>query len=126
MSQLDSDTCSICVGAVGATSIVEIAGEVDIATVSLLSKALGDAVTSAVGDLILDTQRLTYIDSTGIQALVSTQQKLESQGRVLAVVGCHGIFGKLMEVSHLSDRFPTYSSVDEALIDLEEMDAPAA
>lgn len=110
----------------GDTGIIEISGEVDIATVSLLAKALADAVRLSKGHLILDAQGLTYIDSAGIQTLVSTQRKLNASGRCLAVVGCHGIFHKLMKITHFDTRFPIYSSVDEALAKLGDWIAPSA
>lgn len=122
--ELYGGTCSIAVGIIAGASLVEVAGEVDVATVSLLAKALGDAVQSGHGHLILDAQNLTYIDSAGIQTLISTQQKLETQGRSMVVVGCHGIFHKLMSVSRLENQFPMYSTVDEALMSLNAWEMP--
>lgn len=110
--------CSICVGAFGENSLVEIAGEVDIATVSLLAKALGDAVQNGRGGVILDAQNLVYIDSAGLQTLVSIQHRLTSEGRRMAIVGCHGVFHKLLKITHLEQRFPVYATVDDALADL--------
>lgn len=119
-----TDMCSVCVGAIGSTSIVEIAGEVDIATVSMLVKALGDAVHSGKGDLVLDAQKLMYIDSTGLQTLLSTQRRLSTKNRRMAIVGCHGIFHKIMKTSRLDQQFNMYSTVDEALMALNNWEAP--
>lgn len=116
--------CSVCVGAIGATSIVEIVGEVDIATVSMLAKGLNDAVRSGKGNIILDAQKLTYVDSAGLQTLLSTQQRLATKNRRMAIVGCHGIFHKLLKTSRLDERFRMYSTVDEALIALNDWDIP--
>lgn len=121
-----ADICSVCVGAIGSTSIVEIAGEVDIATVSMLVKALGDAVHLGKGDLILDAQKLMYIDSAGLQTLLSTQRQLSTKNRRMAIVGCHGIFHKLMKTSRLDEHFHMYSTVDEALMSMNDWDVPTA
>jgi anti-sigma B factor antagonist len=118
------DMCSVCVGAIGGTSIVEIAGEVDIATVSMLAKALNDAVRSGKGNIILDAQKLTYVDSAGLQTLLSTQRQLATKNRRMAIVGCHGIFHKLLKTSRLDEQFHMYSTVDEALIALNDWDVP--
>jgi anti-sigma B factor antagonist len=99
----------------GEDTIVEVAGEVDVATVSLLAKALGDAVYSGTGNVILDAQNLIYIDSAGLQTLISTQQKLARSDRRIAIVGCHGIFHKLIKITHLDQRFSIYPTVDDAL-----------
>lgn len=121
-----TEECSICVGAIDDATIIEIAGEVDIATVSLLAKALDDAVHSRRGPVILDAQRLTYIDSAGLQTLVSVQQKLESQARRLAIVGCHGIFHKLMKIGRFESRFQMFPTMEDALAELGARAAEAS
>lgn len=113
-------SCSICVGALREHTIIEVAGEVDIATVSLLAKALGDSVRSGRSHVILDAQKLAYIDSAGLQTLISTQQKLTSKNRRMVIVGCHGIFDRLLKIAQLDHWFTMYSSVDEALADLQK------
>lgn len=117
--ELNGQNCSICVGAIGSTGIVEVAGEVDVATVSMLAKALGDAVTSGSGDLVLDAQNLVYIDSAGIQTLLSTQRALTNQNRRFGIVGCHGVFHRILQTSRLDDRFALYASLDDALCDFD-------
>jgi anti-sigma B factor antagonist len=121
-----TDLCSVNISAVGANSLVEIAGEVDISTVTVLAKAIHEAVNDWDGDIILEAQGLIYIDSTGLRTLLSAQQKIETQQRRMAVVGCHGIFQKLLRTSGLDTRFRMYSTLDEALMDLEDWDAPTA
>jgi len=115
---LNGQNCSICVGATGSTGIVEVAGEVDVATVSMLAKALDDAVRSGSGDILLDAQQLTYIDSAGIRTLLSTQRALAESNRRFALIGCHGVFRRILETASLADRFAMYSTVDEALASL--------
>jgi anti-sigma B factor antagonist len=107
--------CSICVGEIEQTGIVEVAGEVDVATVSMLAKALGDAVDSGRGHLILDAQKLTYMDSSGIRTLLSTQRALVEKNRRFAIVGCHGVFHKILTNCKLDDRFDMYLTIDDAL-----------
>jgi len=121
---LNGENCSICVGEIGLTGIVEVAGEVDVATVSMLAKALGDAVTSGAGDILLDAQQLTYIDSAGIQTLLSTQRALGEKNRRFAIIGCHGVFQKILETASLTDRFAMYPTVDEALTELGRSASP--
>ena len=116
--------CSVCVGSVGDTAIVEVTGEVDMASASLLVRALGDAVQSGSGSLILDVQRLTYIDSAGLQALISTLQSMEELGREMVIAGCHGIFRKLMEIGRFDTRFQMFATVEEAIDALREKVLP--
>ena len=116
--ELSRDECSICVGSLKGIGLVEVAGEIDVANVSLLAKALGEARQSDGNGIILDAHRLMYIDSSGLQTLLSAHQNLVAQGRELVIVGCHGVFYRLMEISRLRNRFKMYTNVEEALTDL--------
>lgn len=115
-----SDTFSISVSSLQGMSTVVISGEVDTASVSLLAKALNEAVHTSNSHVILDVHDLTFIDSAGMQTLLSTKNQLSQQGRDLAIVGCHGIFHRLVTVGALEDRFPMYPTISDALTSLEE------
>jgi len=112
------EECSICVGRMNDVTIIELAGEIDIATVSLLAKALDDAVRNGRGSVVVDAHELTYIDSAGLQTLLSTHRKLAETGRSLSIVGCHGIFHKLMKITHFDEQFTMYPTIEDALASL--------
>ena len=117
-----TEECSICVGRMNDVTIIELAGEIDIATVSLLAKALSDAVKKGKGPVVLDAHELTYIDSAGLQTLLSSHRKLAETGRSLTIVGCHGIFHKLMKITRFEEHFTMYPTIEDALQNL----SPAA
>jgi anti-sigma B factor antagonist len=98
--------------------LVEVAGEVDLANISLLVKGFSDAIRSGRSRIILDAQGLAYMDSAGLQTLISVHRKLQSKGGNLVIAGCHGVFQRLMEISKLNGYFRIYSNVDEAVADL--------
>jgi anti-anti-sigma factor len=110
-----ADACSISIGSLDAMTVIEVTGEVDIATVSLLAKALAEAVKAGKSHVILDARRLAYVDSAGIQTLLSTRMKLATKGRKLIIVGCHGVFHRIMKISMLETQFLMYPSIDEAM-----------
>jgi len=112
---LYAEACSVCVSKVRDTAIVEVAGEVDIASSSLLAKALADASKDGQFNVIVDAQHLTYIDSIGVATLLTCRDSVISHDRRFALVGCHGIFYKLVEITRLTDKFRMFQSVDEAL-----------
>lgn len=112
------EECSICVGKMNDVTIIELAGEIDIATVSLLAKALDDAVRHGRGPVVVDAHELTYIDSAGLQTLLSTHRKLVETGRSLSIVGCHGIFHKLMKITRFDEHFTMYPTIEDALATL--------
>jgi anti-sigma B factor antagonist len=109
------ESCTISVADLGEIRVVEVSGEVDIATASLLAKALGDASRPGQEDVIVDARELTYIDSACLGTLLATRRKLVSEGRRMAIVGCHGVFYKLIKLSHLDLHFSMYATMDEAV-----------
>ncbi len=120
LNETYTDSCSICVGILEGINVVEVAGEIDIATVSLLARALADATHSGKKHVILDAQKLTYIDSAGLQTLLSTRLSLAATNHRVVIVGCHGIFYKLMKITNLSASFSMYPTVEEAIAALNE------
>ncbi|MDH7481161.1 MAG: STAS domain-containing protein [Armatimonadota bacterium] len=112
---MSAESCSISINRLKETTIVKCSGEIDSGTVSVLARALQNAARSGKKHIILDATELTYIDSSGILTLISFQQKLQNENRRLAIIGCHGIFRKLITLSRLENRLPMYTSLDEAL-----------
>jgi anti-anti-sigma factor len=59
-----------------------LAGELDLAGQGAFSDAMASEV-GLEGDLTLDLSALTFIDSTGIQAIIHAAQKLDDRGRLI-------------------------------------------
>jgi len=59
-----------------------VAGELDLATAERLVDRLGP-VAEAPGDLHLEASRLTFIDSSGLHALIRLSRKLDDHGRLI-------------------------------------------
>jgi anti-sigma B factor antagonist len=58
-------------------------GELDMATADELVRALEPAIATAGGDLTLDLSDLTFIDSSGLRALLEVSQRLNGGGRLV-------------------------------------------
>jgi anti-anti-sigma factor len=61
-----------------------LAGELDMATASLLTDALS-APAAEDGDLVLDLDELAFIDSSGIRSLLMVAEELGTHGRLILV-----------------------------------------
>lgn len=61
--------------------VIEVAGELDLATAPLLHERLADII-DAQGNLavVLDLAELTFVDSSGLTALVTAHKRLQSHG----------------------------------------------
>ena len=64
----------------GDTATVFLRGEVDVLTVDQVRVALGDALAVAPRELVVDLTDLTFIDSTGLGALIFGFQRARDGG----------------------------------------------
>jgi anti-anti-sigma factor len=99
---------------VGDALVVYLVGECDIGTASMLTQEMRHALAERK-HVVLDVHLLTYIDSTGIGVIASAQESLVQNKRQLRVVGAHGIFDRIMRLTHLDGLIPQNDSVNEAL-----------
>lgn len=82
----------------GTRLTVAIRGEIDLATAGVLSAELCDAVTLAP-EVTVDLSGVTFLDSTGIRALVDGHKAATALGHVIYAVGATGFVERVMDVT---------------------------
>jgi anti-sigma B factor antagonist len=80
-----------------------------------LAQTLDKLLAEGHGNVLVDLERINYIDSTGIGELVGYFGKFKERGRRLILVKPADRIRKLLEIAKLDGIFPTYSELDEAL-----------
>lgn len=102
-------------------SIVYLCGELDASSVPTL---LGNVheIVSGSRNIIMDTHLLSYIDSTGLGALLSIKQALRDSGRGLCIAGAHGLLPRILQVTRADAEFRCYEDVEEALAEANSSD----
>ncbi len=70
----------------GTTATIEFEGEWDLTERDAASDAVSQALWGRPEYLVLDLSRLSFIDSTGVHALVETHKRCKEQGTRLAIV----------------------------------------
>lgn len=91
-------------------TIVVLAGELDAATADTFRDALRRAV-AAPGTLGVDMSEVTFVDSTGLRALVEAQRSA-GDGRPIRIVGASRAAAKLLAVTRLDQVFAREPTVD--------------
>jgi anti-sigma B factor antagonist len=95
-------------------AVVAASGEIDLATASSFRTALIDAVADRAGDLVVDLSDVTFMDSTGLGALVSARRRLALRGASLRLVGPAGGVRRILDIAKVEHVFPIHDSVDSA------------
>jgi anti-sigma B factor antagonist len=97
----------------GDFAVVRLRGEVDLSW----SQAVRDAILEALdGDagVGVELSQVSYIDSSGIAALVEGFQNARQHGRRFALVGVSQAVMAVLELARLDRVFPIVADVDAA------------
>jgi anti-anti-sigma factor len=84
-------------------SLVALTGELDMATVPELTGVLDQLVKQGPSLVILDFSGLSFIDSSGIAALVDAQHRLNEQGRQMSIRAARSSALRVFEIAGLLD-----------------------
>jgi anti-sigma B factor antagonist len=82
-------------------SVVEVSGEVDMATAPELRARLLDAIAEGDGVIVVDLAQVDFMDSSGFAVLVTASQRLRSGGRDLVVRGARAAVLSAMRMTRL-------------------------
>ncbi len=87
----------------GSVWVVRVTGELDLATVPRLQATLDEVLASAPATVLLGLEDVTFLDSTGIRAIVAARKQLAVRGATLVLDGVSGAVQQVLEVSGLLD-----------------------
>ncbi len=93
-------------------AIFQVGGEINISTSPELKKHFEKLPSKKV---IVNLERVTYIDSSGLATLVEMLKKTRSQGGALGLAGMSDKVKSLFEITKLDKLFLISSSQDEAI-----------
>lgn len=96
-------------------TVVEVAGEVDIATAPDLRGALEEVREKGAIRIVIDLEGVTFMDSSGLEVLVGASKGLEERGGRLALVCEDGPVHRVLRITGLDKGLDLYPSVDQAI-----------
>lgn len=96
------------------TAVVQVAGELDLASAPTLADVLRDLEPSC-NRVILDLSRLTFIDSTGLRLAIGEHRRAELDGFDFVVAGATEPILRVLRVTGLDVSLPMAPDVASAL-----------
>lgn len=91
-------------------------GEIDVASVGAFRRALSEAARVGVERLVIDLSDVSFIDSSGLGALVDIHNRLRRDRRQLVVVAPSGsVAAVLLELAGLRGRLSVFETRANAL-----------
>jgi anti-sigma B factor antagonist len=99
----------------GERTVIEVGGEIDVYTAPKLREQLVDLVADGNYDLVVDMQRVDFLDSTGLGVLVGGLKRVRAHDGSLRLVCSQERILKIFRITGLTKVFPIHASLDEAL-----------
>lgn len=100
--------------------IVRLAGEIDISSVHLLRSQFTSLIDEGRSAVILDATRVTFMDSTGLHALVEGKRTLHENGMRIFLVPSRQV-RRVLELVFPDPMFASrLDSVEEAITALDD------
>lgn len=101
MGTAEGNGLRIDVASDGASLVVRVAGELDIAT----APQLGRYLENLQGVVVVDLSEVTFLDSTGLNMLVNARKRLHALGGQLALRDPHPAVRIVLAIARLEDWF---------------------
>ena len=99
----------------GERTVVEVAGEIDVYTAPQLREQLVELVDAGRYHLIIDMERVEFLDSTGLGVLVGGLKRVRAHDGSLRLVCTQERILKIFRITGLTKVFPIHDSVTEAV-----------
>ena len=79
-----------------------LSGELDIASAAILEDTVTSLCANGASAIVLDLSELTFMDSTGLRAVLAADRLCERKGQSLSVAGASGPVRRLFELTGVS------------------------
>jgi anti-sigma B factor antagonist len=90
----------------GPYTVVEVVGEIDLATAGLLAVHLDAATAMPESDVLVDLRSVDFFDCSGLRVLCRAETRARERGGRLRIVSDARLVRRLLRGSGLLGRFP--------------------
>jgi anti-sigma B factor antagonist len=105
----------------GRVAVVALRGELDVAATPELDDALRAAEDRpGVQGIVIDLSGLEFMDSSGLRAIATTDQRLREQGLRFALVRGGEPVHRVFEITRMTERLPWVDTPADLLPGAEE------
>jgi len=96
-------------------AVVQPAGQIDIHTAVDFKQRIGETIDDGYPWLVIDLGTVTFLDSTGLGALINTLKRVQALGGDLHLARVPQTVRMVIELTSLQSYLPRYATVADAL-----------
>jgi anti-sigma B factor antagonist len=97
------------------TQALDLEGEVDVYTAPVLRQAIVEQVDGGTKHLVINLEKVEYLDSTGLGILIGGVKRLKEQGGSLRLAGPSARITRIFDITGLNKIFDVYPTEQDAL-----------
>jgi len=79
-----------------------LAGELDIASAPILEATIAGLCENGRSAIVLDVRKVTFMDSTGLRAVLAADKLCRGRGHALSLAGANGAVQRLFDLTGVS------------------------
>jgi anti-sigma B factor antagonist len=98
-----------------APAILPLNGEIDLHVSPRIASSLGALIQKKPKKLVVDLSGVSYIDSSGLAALIEAMQKMDGFGGKLVLAGLQENVRPIFEIARLDQVFVIFPDVEAAV-----------
>ena len=99
----------------GEVLVLELSGEIDLYNSPQLRTNLNSAITGGEKKIVIDFEKVKYIDSSGLATLIEGLQKMNKEKGELKLCTLGQSIRDIFEVARLDDVFALYQTQKDAM-----------
>jgi anti-sigma B factor antagonist len=102
-------------GTIEGAAVLTLRGEIDVYTAPRLRQAIIDLVDGGASRIVVDMEKVDFLDSTGLGVLVGGLKRVRMQEGSLSIVTSQDKILKIFDITGLNKVFPVHRSVEDAV-----------
>ena len=99
----------------GDVVVLDIAGEIDLYNAPEIKDIINKLIEERKYNVIINLEKVSYIDSSGIGALISSLSNLKKYQGGLKIINVYASVRKVFELTKLTSFFDIFDSEEDAL-----------
>ena len=101
--------------------IIDIIGEMDLYNAHRLKDVVKKMIQKNIRNYIINMERVEYIDSSGIGALIHTHSEIKKRNMILFIVNVRGSVKRVIELTKLNGYFHIANDIVSGLRQVKAM-----
>ena len=103
----------------GTIYVIDIAGEMDLYNAFKLKETVTLMIGRKIREYIINLEKVSYMDSSGIGALLFVFAELKKRGLLLRIASVKGSVKRVIELTKLSGYLPLSTGLTEAIVEIQ-------